>query len=351
MNVKIIPRTLTGTIDAMPSKSHAHRILIAQKLAQMQAAGQVQASGQGPLYIPDFSEDIKATKNCLVQLDKAMPFLDCKESGSTLRFLLPVVMALKGEAVFLGTGKLPYRPLSPLKEEMENHGCLFFTDMENQKISDKYKEICTVKGGLRPGEYRLPGNISSQFITGFLLALPLLEKDSTLMLTTALESEGYVDLTLDVLKRFGIRIEEKRSPLGFKQYEIPGNQRYVEPDDLKVEGDWSNSAFWLACGALGGDITCRGLSLFSSQKDKDIAPILERMGAHLEVTESSDAENGQMLCSLRCSGPQIIGSGTDLAGGEYSSSSDSGGGAKTGSGSRGAVSTSLKGTEVNVSQM
>ena len=118
--------------------------------------------------------------------------------------MLPVAMALKNEAVFIGTGKLPYRPISPLKEEMESHGCSFRMGSKDQKVSDKYKEICTISGRLQAGTYELAGNVSSQFITGLLFALPLLDGDSELRLTTKLESAGYVDLTLDVLRSFGI---------------------------------------------------------------------------------------------------------------------------------------------------
>ena len=278
MNVLIRPGKLLGTIDAMPSKSHAHRVLIAQKLAQLQ--GQVKDDA---LEIPTFSVDIDATKNCLIQLDKEMPFLDCKESGSTLRFMLPVAMALKEEAVFIGSGKLPYRPLSPLKEEMEAHGCTFYMGSKDQKVSDKYKEICTVTGVLQPGEYSLAGNVSSQFITGLLFALPLLDGDSTLKLTTKLESAGYVDLTLDVLRAFGIDIGVTYSEEGFEIYHISGNQKYEEPYNLAVEGDWSNGSFWLMCGALGGSVTVRGLSLESSQRDKEIIDVLKAMGADIIV--------------------------------------------------------------------
>lgn len=278
MNVTITPRKLNGTIDAIPSKSHAHRVLIAQKLAQLQ--GQRKADS---LVIPTFSDDIAATKNCLVQLDKQMPYLDCKESGSTLRFMLPVAMALKNEAVFIGSGKLPYRPISPLKEEMEVHGCSFRMGNTEQKISDKYKEICTITGRLQPGEYSLAGNVSSQFITGLLFALPLLDGDSVLRLTTKLESAGYVDLTLDVLKAFGIDVKRSFTDEGFEVYEIAGNQKYIEPDGLAVEGDWSNASFWLVCGALGGNVTVRGLDLESSQRDKEILNVLRQMGAEIAI--------------------------------------------------------------------
>lgn len=289
MNVTITPRKLNGTIDAIPSKSHAHRVLIAQKLAQLQGQRKTDS-----LVIPTFSDDIAATKNCLVQLDKQMPYLDCKESGSTLRFMLPVAMALKNEAVFIGSGKLPYRPISPLKEEMEAHGCSFRMGNTEQKISDKYKEICTITGRLQPGEYSLAGNVSSQFITGLLFALPLLDGDSVLRLTTKLESAGYVDLTLDVLRAFGIDVKRSLTDEGFEVYEIAGNQKYIEPDGLAVEGDWSNASFWLVCGALGGSVTVRGLNLESSQRDKEILNVLRQMGAEISI-------NG--LCDITVSCP------------------------------------------------
>jgi len=284
MNVTITPQKLQGSIDAIPSKSHAHRVLIAQKLAQLQ--GQQKANA---LQIPSFSEDITATKNCLAQMDKALPYLDCKESGSTLRFMLPVAMALKETATFIGAGKLPYRPISPLKEEMERHGCIFHMNDVNKNISDKYKEICTIQGRLQPGSYQLAGNISSQFITGLLFALPLLEDDSTLELTTGLESAGYVDLSLDVLREFDIQIDQQINDDGLICYHIPGNQKYREPDGLTIEGDWSNACFWLAAGALGGRITCRGLNLNSSQRDKEFVQILKDMGA--EITIEGESRN------------------------------------------------------------
>ncbi len=336
MNIKITPQQLNGTIEAIPSKSHAHRLLIAQKLAALQGGGQ-----EDPLAIPTFSEDIDATKGCLAQLDEALPRFDCRESGSTIRFMIPVAMALKDEAAFAGSGKLPQRPLSPLKEEMERHGCSFemlaaakgaagALNCATASGRGVTSEICRIRSRLQPGKYELAGNISSQFITGLLFALPLLNGDSSLQLTTKLESAGYVDLTLQVLREFGIEIREVREKItdedanaGKKvviseraaeqadslsltanseadlegiseanlesnsenyliRYEIPGNQIYREPEGLKVEGDWSNAAFWLVAGALGGNITCTGLNPDSTQRDKEIVTVLEKMGAKIE---------------------------------------------------------------------
>ena len=320
MDIKIIPKKLKGRLDALPSKSHAHRVLIAQKLARMQNGEAANADNAHGSEIPTFSKDIEATKNCLAQLDSGSPRLNCIESGSTMRFMLPVAMALRDEAVFIGTGKLPSRPISPLREEMERNGCTFSPGTpaaDADGIPNGFSEICTIRGRLQPGAYRLAGNVSSQFITGLLFALPLLDGDSTLELTTALESAGYVDLTLDVLRDFGIMIDERRSPEGFNTYVINGNQRYTEPADVTVQGDWSNAAFWLACGALGGDVTLDGVDMTSSQRDKEFADILMQMGAHLEVSscgtsmDSTSATGG--LSSIRCTGNGLGAADIDVA--------------------------------------
>jgi len=281
MDIKITPRKLEGTIEAMPSKSHAHRLLIARKLSELQGYAL-----EGGVEIPAFSDDIEATMACISQLDKNTPYLECGESGSTLRFMLPVVMALKDSATFLGTGRLPDRPLSPLKEEMERHGCRF--RMGSNKNTDRFKEICAVSGRLAAGDYVLAGNVSSQFITGLLFALPLLEDDSTITLTTELESAGYVDMTLDVLNAFSIDVDVSVTESGFLKYSVPGGQIYKEKPGIVLDGDWSNAAFWLAAGSLSGNILITGLRLESSQRDKEILTILDRMGANLEIEPQVD---------------------------------------------------------------
>ena len=301
MEIKITPRKLSGTIDAMPSKSHAHRILIARKLAEIQ--GNCPENRQE---IPAFSEDIKSTMACLAQLDKSNPYLECGESGSTLRFLLPVVMALKNSATFLGKGRLPDRPISPLKEEMERHGCRF--SMGKSKNTDRFKEICRIDGRLTSGEFIIPGNISSQFITGLLFALPLLDGDSFISLTTPLESAGYIEMTLEVLGQFGIDIAVETDEAGLLTYGIPGNQIYREPERLMPDGDWSNAAFWLAAGALSGDMTVRGLNLNSCQWDKEILNILAFMGADIDI--ETDA-NG--LSNIRAKAGNLKGVEVDVS--------------------------------------
>lgn len=275
MNIEITPRTLEGSVQAVASKSHAHRLLIAAALSKKEVTVNINTT----------SQDIEATKACLKELDSEIPVLDCCESGSTLRFLIPVTMALKEEAVFFGSGRLPQRPISPLKEEMEAHGCRFTNE---GTVRGKAEEICHIRGKLKGGTFTLPGNVSSQYITGLLFALPLLEEDSRICITSPLESKGYVDLTLDVLKKSNIHIslEEKN---GCPVYNIKGNQQYLPDNSISAEGDWSNIAFWVIAGILGkgSGITCRNLNFSSVQGDGEIAQLARRMGGR--ITEDSDS--------------------------------------------------------------
>ena len=281
MNIVIEPSPLKGEIAAIPSKSVAHRMLICAALAD----------GPTTLRIPKTSDDIDATADCLRALGAAItvnnedyivepiaqieniPQLDCGESGSTLRFLLPVAAAAADRCRFDGHGRLPERPLSDLTDAMKEHGVSF----------DGEKLPFTIGGRLRGGIYRLPGNVSSQYITGLLLALPLCEEDSVIELTTALESASYIDITLSVLKTFGITVHCERN-----RYIIPGKQVFRSPGTLPVEGDWSNAAFFLTAAALNNDIAMTGLNPNSAQGDRKIIALLEQLGA---VTQK---DNGRL---------------------------------------------------------
>ena len=281
MNIVIEPSPLKGEIAAIPSKSVAHRMLICAALAD----------GPTTLRIPKTSDDIDATADCLRALGAAItvnnedyivepiaqieniPQLDCGESGSTLRFLLPVAAAAADRCRFDGHGRLPERPLSDLTDAMKEHGVSF----------DGEKLPFTIGGRLRGGIYRLPGNVSSQYITGLLLALPLCEEDSVIELTTALESASYIDITLSVLKTFGITVHCERN-----RYIIPGKQVFRSPGTLPVEGDWSNAAFFLTAAALNNDIAMTGLNPNSAQGDLKIIALLEQLGA---VTQK---DNGRL---------------------------------------------------------
>ena len=278
MNAKCTPSEISGTIRAISSKSDAHRILICAALSKNRTR----------IYCNVMSKDIVATCSCLKSMGTEISVdgdfvtvipkefnkkaeIDCNESGSTLRFLMPVVSALGIDTIINGSGRLPQRPISPLKEEMEKKGVTFHTD-------NKFPLHLT--GQLQSGEYEIQGNISSQFITGLLFALPLLDGDSKIKLIPPVESKSYLDITVSVLRKFGIEIEEQENT-----YIIKGNQKYTSPEEISVEGDWSNASFFLCAGALcEKGVTVTGLDINSPQGDKKILDALKTMGADVKIS-------------------------------------------------------------------
>lgn len=279
MTVKCTPSEISGTIRAISSKSHAHRVLICAALSQ----------NETKIYCNVMSKDIAATVDCLKSMGTQISVdgeiitvapklfnkkadIDCNESGSTLRFLMPVVSALGIDTTIRGSGRLPQRPISPLKEEMEKNGVIFHTENEFP---------LHLTGKLQSGEYKIQGNISSQFITGLLFALPLIDGDSKIKLIPPVESKSYLDITTSVLRQFGIMIEEKENT-----YIIKGNQKYTSPEEIKVEGDWSNASFFLSAGALSKNgVTVSDLDVNSPQGDKKILDVLSSMGANVQIDE------------------------------------------------------------------
>ena len=270
MNLTITPGPLAGTITPPPSKSQAHRLLIAAAL------------GEGESRIENLagSQDILATQRCMAALKmpgKDLPELDCGESGSTLRFLIPVALALRGGGRFTGHGRLMERPQEP-----------YFALFREKGIFYEQKDgVLTVAGTLTPGDYTLRGDVSSQFITGLLYALPLLNGDSRILLTTALESRGYIDMTLAALARFGVRAEYD----GDRTFRVPGNQRY-RAQNLTIEADWTNAAFWYAARFLGCGVEIEGLDPASPQGDRVIAAFYEQLKGsgpvELDVSQCPD---------------------------------------------------------------
>ena len=277
MNAVIHPAPLSGNIAAIASKSDAHRLLILAALCQ----------GETALKMEQRSEDIDATIGCLRALGAEIsllpdgvlvrgiervnedPLLDCGESGSTFRFLLPVASALSAKARFVGSGRLPERPIGELMRAMEQHGVAFSAD----------RLPFSTTGKLTGGNYSLPGNVSSQYLTGLLLALPLLNESSNITLTTKLESAAYVDITLHALKRFGIAVD-----VSGEGYSVAGGQNRHSAGELRVDGDWSNAAFFLAAGAIGAPVRMTGLNLNSPQGDKAILDALFAFGATMSAT-------------------------------------------------------------------
>ncbi|MCL2487984.1 MAG: 3-phosphoshikimate 1-carboxyvinyltransferase, partial [Oscillospiraceae bacterium] len=305
MNVTIFPGKLSGTVAVPPSKSAAHRGLIAAALKGRHGdvcrrrGGVCDKCVVAPI---DLSEDIAATIRGLEAMGGAfaiqgdtvtvdgggmfsteMPEIDCGESGSTLRFLMPLAAAGNG-GVFFGKGRLPERPIGIYETLFAEHGA---------KI-ERAGAALTVRPGLRPGRYRLPGDVSSQFITGLMLALPLLGGSGEIELISPLESKGYVGMTRSVMAQFGIRTQKTENG-----WRIPGNQRYTA-DAFAVEADWSQAAFWLAAGALGGEITLTGLDDKSPQGDSAAEQLFTGFGAQITT------DNNRITVSRGILRPQDI---------------------------------------------
>lgn len=247
-------------IEIISSKSDAHRALICAALSDTPCEVVVNAT----------SKDIEATKACMAALAAGDPKMYCGESGSTLRFLLPVMSALGKRVEFYPEGRLPQRPLSPLYEELVAHGV---------KLSQVGEVPFISEGQLRSGTFTIDGGVSSQYISGLLFALPMLEGDSEICITGKLESAAYVEMTLDTISRFGVVIEKTEN--GFF---VKGNQKYHGPEKYYVEGDWSNGCFMLAAGAIvEGGMRVKGLKESSIQGDKKIISLLQEMGARVKI--------------------------------------------------------------------
>lgn len=282
MNKTILPGARTGEVHIPASKSQAHRMLLCAAMGEKEVT----------LRCRGLSKDILATVACLKALGASVDAegevlhlrpvsapppglcpLPCGESGSTLRFLLPLVGVLGASAVFEREGRLPERPIEPLRRELCRNGM----DIRG----DGARLYCS--GQLRPGAFSLPGNISSQYISALLMTLPLLEGESTLHIEGALESAAYVAMTEEVLRLGGVQTEKTGAG-----YRIPGGQRCRFAPELSVEGDYSNAAFFLCAGALSErGIRVTGLDPQSRQGDRAIVPLLEEMGAQVASDGSS----------------------------------------------------------------
>ncbi len=278
MNVTITPTPLSGTIKGIASKSLSHRALIAAALSE----------GESRLENLLDASDINASIEALRALGasakgaritgplnpKGHPQIDCIESGSTVRFLIPIAAAYDVPVTFTGSGRLPKRPLDVYETLFKAKGVRY------ERPEQTHLPL-TLEGPLPSGTYKVPGNISSQFITGLLFALPLVEGDSVIEVEEPFESKAYVDLTLATLKRFGIKVTP--TP---RRYQIPGNQTYT-PANMRVEADYSQAAFFLVGGLIGEPITVEGLHPESMQGDKKIIELITAMNGRLEMVGST----------------------------------------------------------------
>ena len=309
MDIKIIPSKLRGSVSIPASKSIVHRALISAALA----------NGVSVISNVTFSQDIYATIDALKAIGAEIEVsgntvtvkglsentpetadINCAESGSTLRFLIPVTSALGISAVYSGRGRLPERPITPYIRELSEKGIHF--DYNNTMPF-------TVSGKLRSGIFKLEGNVSSQFVTGLLFALPLLENDSEIVLTSRLESKPYADMTISCLDKFGVKISETGNG-----YYIKGGQKY-KPVSLTAEGDYSQAAFFYVANILGSDIKINNLSDNSSQGDKKIVEIINGLcynnnekpdGFRLDASDVPDLVPILGVLGAYCEGKSVI---------------------------------------------
>ena len=297
MNAKVTCDKVSGTINAIASKSVAHRQLIAAALSTQ------------PTIIDccSVNDDILATVNCLKSIGAEINYtdgafyvtpsknakskiLDCNESGTTLRMLLPVVCAIGGEWQFIMRGRLSKRPLDPLKDELAAHGIKFhYEDADRLNVSGK----------LTNGDYSISGEVSSQFISGLLFALSILKGKSTLTVRGKLESAPYVEMTLGVLNSMGADIKKSE-----QTFYINGSSLMAQPR-ISVEGDWSNAAFLLSAGALGGSVTLNNVNTSSTQGDMQILELLKGFGALVRENESSVTVSSKNLCAIQIDAQNI----------------------------------------------
>ena len=303
MDIYVASRKLCGTVRAISSKSDVHRFLFAAALAD----------GRSSLHFTTLSGDIAASIAALRALGAAVTLsgtegdytaeirgitapkkdalLDAAECGTTARLLLPVAAALGGGFTLTGKTGLAARPFDAL--------CISLC--ENGAVLDRDRLPITGRGQLQSGIFRIRGDVSSQYISGLLFALPRLVGDSEIRLTTPLVSAGYVDMTLDMLARFGVRVEKTEA--GFF---VPGGQVYTPTRDYRAEGDWSSAGYFLAAGALGGRVTVRGLIAGSRQRDREMLDLLVRAGAAVEVgKDGAITVTGGDLCGIDFDGEDI----------------------------------------------
>jgi 3-phosphoshikimate 1-carboxyvinyltransferase len=282
MTLFLPAKTLSGTVEAPPSKSYAHRMLICASLAD----------GQSIVHCDMISEDIQATIRCLNSMGAKIIIkkdniyvtpldisntahreciLDCGESGTTLRFLLPIACALGYRARFILHGRLSERPMTPLYNELSSHGA---------EITSNGDSIIIAEGPLSNGEFQISGGVSSQFISGLLMALPI-TGGGTLRVEDNIQSLPYVLITIDCLKKAGIDVKKERDNI----YRVTG---HYKKRNWSVEGDWSNAAFWLCSGAFSENkLKVKGLNINSHQGDKKIIELIQQFGAKVEISPTA----------------------------------------------------------------
>ncbi len=300
MNVKLNGNSISGEVRAIPSKSDVHRALICAALADRESRVNFSAT----------SEDINATISCLNSLGAQISVdslgasvkpigknlnknatLDCGESGSTLRFMIPVAAALGSDSSFTGRGRLAQRPLEPLVSVMTSNGCTF-EGLRNFPLS--------VKGQLQSATFEIEGNVSSQFITGILFALPLIG-GGEVKIIPPVESKKYIDMTVRTMGEFGVNVSVDGTT-----YRVAPSSRYTVQNEIySADGDWSNAAFFLSAAAIKGEVKCNGIFKNSLQGDKEIVNLLSRFGAQVDWADDSVTVKSAELHAVDIDASQI----------------------------------------------
>ena len=298
MTVQITPSILKGTVTAIPSKSELHRALICASFCEDPT--DIIVPGSAYAYIDIIPDDIKATVSCLCALGAEISFvpnmfhvrplssrayrpeMDCRESASTLRFMLPVAAASSLNASFTGGEHLSERPISDLLITLEEHG-----------VTSSAKGLpLELSGNLSDGRFYISGNVTSQYLSGLLLTLPLLDSGSDIVLSTELRSSSYIDITVDIMSKFGVNVIRDGD-----RYYLSGPVRYRSPGTVTIGGDWSNASAFLVAGLLNGcnSVAVKNLEVSSPQGDKNIIHILESFGAHLKTSSGGILSEGARL--------------------------------------------------------
>lgn len=292
MKVTVTPGHLRGTVSAPPSKSHAQRLLLAAALGDTPcrvlcegacADIRVMAAALNALGAEIAEDETGYSVRGGIGPKGACAFVDCAESGTALRFLLPLCCCLDREVTLSGSAGLARRPIMPLLRALRENGAVISGDALPFRIS----------GGLGSGTFSLPGNVSSQFFSGLLFALPLLPGDSRLLFSSPLESAPYLRMTVETLRGFGITVQVL--PDGFL---IPGGQKYHALQTVRVEGDHSGAAFWLAANALGSDVQITGLAPDSCQGDQRMGEFLQRLGGEIDLRDQPDLMPMLAVCAM-----------------------------------------------------
>ncbi len=300
MDVKLSGNGINGVVRAIPSKSDVHRALICAALSDKKSR----------VNFASASEDISATISCLnslgavITVDKngaeIIPIgdnlnknstLDCSESGSTIRFMIPVSAALGADSDFTGKGRLAQRPLEPLATLMKNNGCSF---------SPQGEFPLKVRGKLQGEFFEIPGNVSSQFVTGLLFSLPVMG-GGTVEIIPPVESRKYIDMTVRTMKEYGVNVKVEGNTYTVNE----GDKYKILNDVYSADGDWSNAAFFLTAGAINGKVECLDIFKSSLQGDKEIVNILSRFGAKITQTENSVTVESAPLFGIDIDASQI----------------------------------------------